>query len=153
MTVDTKKLRELAVEHANLVGLTTEQLAKWRLGCPPGAVIELLNVLQKISDIRDGIIGAQAFNWSEHAYPLVAALSEVGFHGVGYDIARKNLGTLLAQLAAVTEARDEACKMIQKLVDAQERYSPAAVAASPEFAAMKREIDRRIAELRKVGAQ
>lgn len=55
------------------------------------------------------------------------------------------------QLAAVTAARDAACDMIQKLVDAQERYSPAVVATSGAFAAMKREIDRRIAELRKVG--
>lgn len=55
------------------------------------------------------------------------------------------------ELSAMTAARDEACSLIQKLVDAQARYSPAAVATSPEFAAMKREIDRRIDQLRKVG--
>jgi hypothetical protein len=38
--------------------------------------------LQKISEIRDSIIGLQKFNWSEHAYPLVAALDAAGFTGI-----------------------------------------------------------------------
>lgn len=65
---------------------------------------KLKTALQKISDIRDSIIGGQLFNWSEHAYPLVAALDEVGYPGVGYEIARKNLGTLIEQIKAAEAA-------------------------------------------------
>jgi len=53
--------------------------------------------LSKISDIRDSIVGQQGFNFSEHAYPLVAVLGSVGFPGKGYEIARENLGTLIEQ--------------------------------------------------------
>ena len=35
--------------------------------------------LRKINGIRNSIIGQQGFNFSEHAYPLVAALNEAGF--------------------------------------------------------------------------
>lgn len=56
------------------------------------------------------------------------------------------------RLGEVTAARDEACEMIQKLIDAQARHSPPQVSASKEFTAMKLEIDKRIAKLRKVGA-
>ena len=54
--------------------------------------------LQKISEIRDSIIGLQKFNWSEHAHPLVAALDAAGFTGTPYEIAHKNTGTLLEQI-------------------------------------------------------
>ncbi len=64
---------------------------------------DLRAALQKVSDIRDSIIGAQSINWSEHIYPLVAVLREAGFEGVGYDAARENLGTLLGQVAALQE--------------------------------------------------
>ena len=53
--------------------------------------------LTKISAIRDSIIGMQGFNFSEHAYPLVAALGEAGYQGAGYEISRANLGTLIEQ--------------------------------------------------------
>lgn len=54
--------------------------------------------LAKISDIRDSIIGAQTVNWSEHIYPLVAALKEAGFEGVPYEEARAHVGTLIEQV-------------------------------------------------------
>ncbi len=56
--------------------------------------------LRKISDIRDSIVGMQGFNFSEHAYPLVAVLDAAGFKGAGYKIARANLGTLIEQVKA-----------------------------------------------------
>jgi hypothetical protein len=34
--------------------------------------------LAKINAIRNSIIGCQSINWSEHIYPLVAALNEAG---------------------------------------------------------------------------
>lgn len=56
---------------------------------------QLTEAMAKISAIRDSIVGCQGFSFSEHAYPLVAVLNAAGFKGAGYEIARKNLGTLL----------------------------------------------------------
>lgn len=58
----------------------------------------------KVNAIRNSIIGMQGFNFSEHAYPLVAALDAAGFEGEDYPAARANLGTLIEQRdAAVAE--------------------------------------------------
>ena len=65
--------------------------------------------LAKINAIRDSIIGAQNINWSEHIYPLVAALNEAGFQGTPHKVARENLGTLIEQVKAA-EARAEAAE-------------------------------------------
>jgi len=56
--------------------------------------------LTKISAIRDSIVGFQSVGWSEHIYPLVAVLHDVGFDGVGYDEARKETRTLLDRAEA-----------------------------------------------------
>ncbi len=61
----------------------------------------LRTAMRTISGIRDSIIGAQAVNWSEHVYPLVAALDGAGFRGVDYETARANLGTLLERIATL----------------------------------------------------
>lgn len=66
----------------------------------------LTRALTKIDAIRDSIIGGQTFNWSEHAYPLVAALGEAGYPGAGHKIASKNLGTLIERIKA-SEADNE----------------------------------------------
>ena len=58
-------------------------------------VKRLRGALLKIDAIRNSIVGCQTVNFSEHVYPLVAALEEAGFSGVGYDAARKNVGTLI----------------------------------------------------------
>jgi hypothetical protein len=62
--------------------------------------------LTKISAIRDSIVGMQGFNFSEHAYPLVAVLDAAGFKGAGYEIARANLGTLIEQIKTCEHERD-----------------------------------------------
>jgi hypothetical protein len=62
------------------------------------AVRTMHDALTKISAIRDSIVGQQGFNFSEHAYPLVAALKAAGYEGAGYEISRKNLGTLIEQI-------------------------------------------------------
>jgi hypothetical protein len=67
-------------------------------------VAELEQSLTKISDIRDSIVGTQNINWSEHIYPLVATLDGAGFSGKGYEIARKNIGTLLDRNANLEKA-------------------------------------------------
>lgn len=56
---------------------------------------ELEGALTKIDAIRNSIIGCQSVNWSEHIYPLVAALNEAGFEGQEYEDARENVGALI----------------------------------------------------------
>jgi hypothetical protein len=62
---------------------------------------------RKVESIMDSICGAQRFNWSEHAYPLRAALEEAGYHGKGYEEARKELGTLIDEIARLRAAIDD----------------------------------------------
>ncbi len=62
--------------------------------------------LVEISAIRDSIVGSQSVNWSEHIYPLVAALDKAGFKGAGYEISRKNYGTLIEHLSRAEAERD-----------------------------------------------
>jgi len=83
--------------------LTTEQIGRIRAVCKTHdrfeteswKILALLDALEKISDIRDSIVAKQGFHFSNHAYPLVAALDAVGFPGAGYEIASKNFGTLI----------------------------------------------------------
>jgi len=73
-------------------------------------VAELEAMGEKVNAIRNSIVGLQCFNFSEHAYPLVAALNEAGFAGTPYPDARANVGTLLerANKAEVRVAELEA---------------------------------------------
>jgi hypothetical protein len=61
-------------------------------------VERLRGALAKIDAIRNSIVGCQSVNWSEHIYPLVAALGEAGYEGEEYEIARANIGTLIEQV-------------------------------------------------------
>lgn len=54
--------------------------------------------LEKINAIRNNIVGSQSLNWSEHAYPLVAALDVAGIEGQPYPEAREYVGTLLERV-------------------------------------------------------
>ena len=54
--------------------------------------------LEKINAIRNSIIGFATVNWSEHIYPLVAALNSAGCQGEGYPKSRENAGTLVEQI-------------------------------------------------------
>lgn len=85
---------------------------------------ELTGLGDKVNAIRNSIIGAQSFNFSEHAYPLVAALNEAGFVGLPYPEAKENLGMLIDQLAAERERADG----LQKIVDAARAQNPFAYA-------------------------
>lgn len=60
--------------------------------------------LTKINAIRNSIIGLQTMNWSEHIYPLVAALEAAGFEGMDYPEARENFGTMLERTSAAEDA-------------------------------------------------
>lgn len=70
-------------------------LGSMRCG-PCVAVAELRRLeaaLTKISAIRDDMVGRQAINWSAHIYPIVAALGEAGFAGLGFEESRKRAVT------------------------------------------------------------
>jgi hypothetical protein len=70
----------------------------------PSPETNLMVALNKINDIRNSIIGCQKMNWSEHIYPLVAALNEAGIEGQSYPEARAYVGTMLERtLAAENE--------------------------------------------------
>lgn len=60
--------------------------------------------LRKINVIRNSVIGLQALNWSEHVYPLVAALDEAGYEGMEYPEAREYFGTLLERAVKAENA-------------------------------------------------
>ncbi len=94
----------------NVEPLLEGDLDRWNGGRKTMALVDeitrLRAALEKISAIRDSIVGTQSFNWSEHAYPLVAALNAAGFEGVGYKIASANLGTLIEQIKSA-EADNE----------------------------------------------
>jgi hypothetical protein len=60
--------------------------------------------LAKINAIRDSIVGHQQINWSEHIYPLVAALNEAGVKGLEYPEAKANIGTLHDRIEALEGA-------------------------------------------------
>lgn len=87
---------------------TLRALAAMPLTSTPLAdrIAELEAFGRRVSAIRDSIVGSQQFNWSEHAYPLVAALDAAGFNGAGYKIASANFGTLLDRLEKAEAERD-----------------------------------------------
>lgn len=73
----------------------------------------------KVNEVRKSIVGMQGLNFSEHVYPLVAALNEAGFDGGTYEANRKSLGTLIEQTkAAETELAAERLKTVAAQAEA-----------------------------------
>jgi hypothetical protein len=83
---------------------------------------ELAEALAKINEIRNSIIGLQTINWSEHIYPLVAALNDAGFEGMPYDEARGKFGTMLERTVKAETARDELAGVLREYVAAKDEY-------------------------------
>jgi DNA-directed RNA polymerase subunit RPC12/RpoP len=77
----------------------------------------LLACLKTISAIRDSIIGAQTVNWSEHVYPLVAALDAAWFAGAPFSVARENVGTLVEQRNAAIARAETAERVCLEMAD------------------------------------
>ena len=75
--------------------------------------------LATVNDIRNSIIGAQTVNWSEHVYPLVAALDAAGFAGMPYPEARENVGT--AEARGRERGLEEAARECDQLAGIAER--------------------------------
>jgi hypothetical protein len=71
--------------------------------------------LEKINAIRNSIIGSQCINWSEHIYPLVAALNDAGCKGLPYPAAKQNYGTLFERCERAERERDALKRAIDDL--------------------------------------
>lgn len=71
-------------------------------------IATLTAALSKINDVRNSIIGSQQVNWSEHVYPLVAALNAAGIEGMEYPAAKERFATTMEQIATLTAERDVA---------------------------------------------
>lgn len=110
------------------------------------ALAEQATALAKINDIRNSIIGLQAFNWSEHAYPLVAALNKAGIEGLEYPEARANVGTLLERANKAEAEVAEQAKLhayFVQLAEQQHREDEAhAQAAEATVAELRAEVER-----------
>jgi hypothetical protein len=100
--------------------------------------------LSKISDIRDSIVGQQGFNFSEHAYPLVAVLGSVGFEGKGYEISRENLGTLIEQRDRAEVERDKARAAHAVMAEAMHRMEGQRNEARDEVARLRKLLEAEV---------
>lgn len=60
-------------------------------------VAKYKTALDAINVVRNSIVGLQRFGFSEHAYPLVAALDKAGIEGMPYDTARPHFEGLLGR--------------------------------------------------------
>lgn len=85
---------------------------------------ELEAVLSTINDIRNSIIGFQTVNFSEHVYPLVAALKRAGIEGTGYPQAREQFGTMLERTktakAKIAALEAENAELRRELAETQD---------------------------------
>jgi hypothetical protein len=93
MTVDTKRLREFALAHQGELGLRPEHLAEWRLNCPPGAVVELIDEVERRR--REG---------SNQTNRMGQLADGIGQLDADYRKAREDLGEM-------TYARNMACRI------------------------------------------
>ncbi len=76
--------------------------------------------LLKINEVRNSIVGRQTVSFSQHVYPLVAALDEAGIKGADYATCRK-------------QAEDEIERLTKKLDEARAGEHRAHVALGDQF--------------------
>jgi hypothetical protein len=76
------------------------------------AVLE--STLKKIDAIRNDIVGRQTVGWSRHIYPLVAALEESGFEGIGYEKAKEAAVTMDQENAELREKVKRATALLEE---------------------------------------
>lgn len=76
--------------------------------------------LNAINTIRNSIVGTQTVNWSEHVYPLVAALEGAGYAGMEYPEALENFGTLIERTNAAESQLSSLKADVERLTGANE---------------------------------
>lgn len=72
--------------------------------------------LQKINVIRNSIIAHQSCNFSEHVYPLVAALNEAGIEGMTYPDALAYYGPMTERAVKAEKQRDAAVEALEDIM-------------------------------------
>lgn len=72
--------------------------------------------LEGVNAIRNSIVGAQTFNWSEHAYPLVSLLDRAGYEGLPYPEAKENIGTLIDRADAAKVLLERCAQELTRMV-------------------------------------
>lgn len=77
--------------------------------------------LVKINEIRNSIIGTQSLNWSEHIYPLVAALEAAGVRGKPYPEGKAYYGQLMERLSAAEARVAELVALLTELLNHDEK--------------------------------
>jgi hypothetical protein len=80
-------------------------------------IARLRELAASVNEIRNSIIGLQSFNWSEHVYPLVAALKKAGIDGMSYPGALANFGTMLERTNAAESDLTEQRRINAELVE------------------------------------
>lgn len=78
------------------------------------ARLPLDQALDRINDIRNSIVGYQGFNFSMHAYPLVAALNAIGINGLGHEQARASLKEITAKIEKWQEDANASIAQLSK---------------------------------------
>lgn len=138
MMLDTKKLREAALDQLSRVGMRTEDLVRWRQDAHPEKVLALLDIIDRQRDTLLGKPITEAEVKQALAQGRIERKIAEGDHAWRSLVDRNE--ALTQQLSAMTAARDELADI--------------AVANTPNtdphdsFA----EVRERIAALRKVGA-
>ncbi len=89
---------QLAPQRIELVPFYEDELVKAGLADLLEAGQAMREALERINDVRNSLIGYQGFNFSMHAYPLVAALEAVGIKGMDYEEARGKLKEINARI-------------------------------------------------------
>ena len=80
------------------------------------AYAALDEALTKINAIRNSIIGYQTMNWSEHIYPLVAALNLADYTGEPWQEALGKAESQVDKIAALERQRDALVKVLEKVM-------------------------------------
>lgn len=78
-----------------------------RIDADKARIKQLETCMTKIDEIRNSIVGYHQINWSAHIYPLVAALEEAGYEGIGYEEASKLAHTQLDRIKELEADRDQ----------------------------------------------